>query len=162
MQYNVISYSAAISACEKGGQWQHALALLQTMCNGRVWPDTVSYGAAISACEKGKRWELALELLKECKTWATPNTVSYNAATIACEKGGQWQHALILMKAILLDRVCASGIGLLGEGELHEIVAGTHGNFVLVTNLLQTIGTWDDHSDREFNKSLYSTALRCL
>mgnify|MGYP002176495480 CR=1 FL=1 len=90
MQYDVISYSAAISACEKGGQWQHALALLQTMCDERVWPDTTSYSAAISACEKGKHWEVALELLKECKTWTTANTISYNAAISACEKGGEW------------------------------------------------------------------------
>ena len=105
---------------------------------------------------------MALELLKECKTWATPNTVSYNAATIACEKGGRWQHALTLMKAILLDRVCTSRISLLGEGELLEIVAGTHGSFVLVIDLLQGIGTWDDLTDHEFNHSLYSKALRCL
>lgn len=28
---DVISYNAAISACEKGGQWQHALTLLSNL-----------------------------------------------------------------------------------------------------------------------------------
>ena len=68
----------------------NALALLQTMCDERVWRDTTSYSAAISACEKGKHWEVALELLKECRTWTTANTISYSAAISACEKGGEW------------------------------------------------------------------------
>ena len=56
-------YNAAISTCEKGGQWELALTLLETMCKKRVWPDTTSYSAAISACEKSKQWEGALVLL---------------------------------------------------------------------------------------------------
>ena len=89
MQFDVVSYSAAITACEKGGRWQHAFALLQTMCDERIWPDTTSYNAAISACEKGKHWELALELLRECKTWTTSDAISCSAAISACEKDGQ-------------------------------------------------------------------------
>ena len=71
---DTISYNAAISACEKGGQWQRVLALLKTMCEERVWPNTTSYSAAISACEKGKHWELGLHLLEECKIWYPPSS----------------------------------------------------------------------------------------
>ena len=77
------SYSAAISACEKGGQWQRALALLKAMCEGRVWPDTPGYNAAVSACEKGKQWELGLHLLEECKVWTPLLSISYTVPPFA-------------------------------------------------------------------------------
>ena len=60
VQPNVISFNAAISACEKGGQCERALALLGDMRAAGVQPDVISFSAAISACEKGGQWELAL------------------------------------------------------------------------------------------------------
>ena len=64
-----MSYNAAISACEKGKQWEGALALLQEMICKELMPSAVSYNAAMSACEKGKQWEGALALLRQmiCK-----------------------------------------------------------------------------------------------
>merc|ERR1712174_165257 len=50
---DVISYSAAISACEKGGETAKALEIFDEMKQNNVWPDVISYSAAISACEKG-------------------------------------------------------------------------------------------------------------
>ena len=50
---NTISYNAAIPVCDKGGQWQHAFALLKTMRSRKMWPIMSSYNAAISACAKG-------------------------------------------------------------------------------------------------------------
>ena len=50
---NEISCSAAISACEKGKQWEEALRLLQQLiCSARI-PNEIRYSAAISACENG-------------------------------------------------------------------------------------------------------------
>ena len=46
---NIISYSAAISACEKGGQWEKPLELLKSMEVRGVEPDAISYNAAMSA-----------------------------------------------------------------------------------------------------------------
>lgn len=48
-QPNVICYSAAITACEKGGEWRKALHLLLKMINSGVEPDTIAYNASISA-----------------------------------------------------------------------------------------------------------------
>ena len=45
------AFNAAISACEKGGQWLLALHLLDCMLNSNVQPGIVPYNAAISACE---------------------------------------------------------------------------------------------------------------
>eukprot|EP00966_Prymnesium_polylepis_P201568 4670544-Prymnesium_polylepis.1 len=60
---NVITYNAAISACESGGQWERALRLLVDMRQARVKPDVITYNAAIAACGKGGEWEKALQLL---------------------------------------------------------------------------------------------------
>ncbi len=46
---NVITYSATISACEQGQQWQRAFDVLS---RGRV--DGISYGTAIRICEKAR------------------------------------------------------------------------------------------------------------
>eukprot|EP00973_Karenia_brevis_P041471 5737772-Karenia_brevis.AAC.1 len=56
---DVISCSAAISACKKGGQWEHALSLLQKMRKTGMTCNVISFSAAISACEKGAQWEHA-------------------------------------------------------------------------------------------------------
>ena len=61
----VISYSAAISACEKVGQWEKALQLLDEIQQRRLVPDVVSYITAISAREMNGQWEKALFLLGE-------------------------------------------------------------------------------------------------
>ena len=47
---NVVSWNAAMSACEKGKQWGGALGLLQDMVHQLLAPDVVSLNAAISAC----------------------------------------------------------------------------------------------------------------
>ena len=55
---------------------------------------------------------------------------------------------------------------LVGEGELcNMVLAGNNFDahiFVLVIDLLWACGAWDDLTDREFNHSFYSTALRRL
>ena len=52
-----VSFSACISACEKGKQWEGALGLLQEMEHQLLTLDAVSFSASISACEEGKQWE---------------------------------------------------------------------------------------------------------
>jgi pentatricopeptide repeat domain-containing protein 1 len=60
---NVITYSAAISVCEKGQQWQQAVGSLTVMHQSGLLPNVNTYSAAISACEKGEQWQQALVLL---------------------------------------------------------------------------------------------------
>ena len=73
----VISYIAAISAGEKGKQWQQALGLLAVIQQSGVLPDVISYNPAISACAKGQQWHLL--------RW-TMGSQSYTAAISACEQ----------------------------------------------------------------------------
>ncbi|CAK0840363.1 unnamed protein product, partial [Prorocentrum cordatum] len=113
----LFSYNGGISACEKCGQWQRALALFGEMREARLEPDVIfSYSAGVSACEKGEQWQRALALLSEIacekgEQWQRalallsemreaklkPNVISYNAGISSCEKGEQWQRALALL-----------------------------------------------------------------
>ncbi|CAE8591706.1 unnamed protein product [Polarella glacialis] len=106
-----ISYNAAISACEKGGQWQLALTLLSLMPEAKVVPNEITYSAAISACEKSGQWQVALKLLSLMpQARVVPNEITYNAAISACEKGGQWQVALNLLSLVPEARVVPNEI----------------------------------------------------
>jgi hypothetical protein len=55
LDVNVITISAAISACEKGSQWPTALRLLAASMEKNV----ISYSAAMSACATGMQWQHA-------------------------------------------------------------------------------------------------------
>ena len=59
VQPNVITYSAVISAFEKGGQWQQALSLFDHMTQEDVQPDVICFNAALSSLEKGSQWQQA-------------------------------------------------------------------------------------------------------
>ncbi len=52
-----ISYSALISACDKGKQQECALELFEAMQRQGVVPSFITYNALISACEKDKQPE---------------------------------------------------------------------------------------------------------
>ena len=96
---NEFSYSAAISACEKGGQTDRALSLFEEMQHRGIKLSEVSYSATISACEKGGQWEKAVTLLQEMhQRGVEPNEISYSAAISACAKGGQWERAVALLE----------------------------------------------------------------
>lgn len=86
---NVVSYSAAISACEKARNWEKAIELLNEMQSRGVEPTVMSFNATISACEKGGQAEKALALFAEMKAHGImPNVVVFSAVISACGKGG--------------------------------------------------------------------------
>lgn len=90
---DVINYSVAISACEKGKHWQATVGLLQEMLHSMMAPSVVSYNTAIRACEKHK--ERALGLLPEIlRKMLMPDVISYNASISACEKGSSGSKCL--------------------------------------------------------------------
>merc|ERR1711924_215713 len=94
---DVISFNAAISACEKGRKWECALELLETMSGRGVKPNVVSFNAVISACEKGRKWERALDLLENMRARRVePDLISFKAAIGALSAAGLDDDALEL------------------------------------------------------------------
>ena len=53
LKLNEISFSAAISACEKGGEWEKSLHMFAAMAHSKVEPNRITFDAAISACGRG-------------------------------------------------------------------------------------------------------------
>ena len=62
---DVISYSASVSACDRGEQGQRAPVLISETCEAKLEPNATNYSAGVSACEKGGQWQRTLVLLSE-------------------------------------------------------------------------------------------------
>ena len=62
---DAIVFSAAISICEKRGQWQRALKFLSQMHASGVAPNERCFSATIAACEKAGQWKVAQSLTVE-------------------------------------------------------------------------------------------------
>ena len=58
-----ICFNAAISSCEKDGQWEQALGLFRQMEAAHCLPDLITYSSAISAFEKGRIWQKGRSLM---------------------------------------------------------------------------------------------------
>ncbi|CAE7307570.1 MRL1 [Symbiodinium pilosum] len=78
LQADIISYSAAISACEKCAKWKTSMEM-----------DVITYCAAISACQKS----VALGLFREMRSFK-PSIVAANAVISAFGMASEWQRAL--------------------------------------------------------------------
>ena len=65
IQQDVISYNAAVSACEKGGQWQEALALFEGMSSVQLQPNLISFNALFDNQEICAS-EFASRIFQEC------------------------------------------------------------------------------------------------
>ena len=96
---NVITLSAAITACERSSMWQDALSLLErnkTRCN------VVSYSSCMSACARASQWQRAMLLLRAMlEQHLLCDAIIYSACINAC--GAQWQYALHLLEAADAD-----------------------------------------------------------
>merc|ERR1712216_454902 len=63
MNPNMISFNAAISACEKGDQWERTLSLLEELRKAGVTLGIISFHAACTAVATAGELEGSLRLL---------------------------------------------------------------------------------------------------
>ncbi len=80
---NVVVMSAAMSACEKGGRWETALALLAEMPRLGIEPNNYTFSAAMRACERGGQWEKAAGLVHDMS--ARAEAAQTDAAVVAVD-----------------------------------------------------------------------------
>ena len=143
---DVFSYSTAISACGKGGQWKSAVNLLREMVERGIQPNNISYSAAISACRRRPQWENAVNLLREmaergtkqhqlqCSNQCMREETSVRMPSISCEK---WQNeeSNQTISAIVQQSVHARGEV---SGRMPSISAcGRGGQWESAVNLLR-------------------------
>ncbi|CAE8677800.1 unnamed protein product, partial [Polarella glacialis] len=111
----VVAHGAALSACEAGGLWIQALALLQRMRLQRLELGPASCNSALGACAKAGRWAQVFHLMsvmkQESDGRAEPDVATFIMAAAACERGGRGDFLRCLLPAL-----CRRSNFLLGSG----------------------------------------------
>eukprot|EP00438_Fugacium_kawagutii_P034265 Skav205194 [mRNA] locus=scaffold376:21178:21905:+ [translate_table: standard] len=65
LEADVISYNAAVAACEKGSRWLQSLQLLSEMQMASLLANLITYNALVTACANFLVWLQALALFQE-------------------------------------------------------------------------------------------------
>ncbi|CAJ1396020.1 unnamed protein product [Effrenium voratum] len=122
LQANTVTHNAAISTCEKTGQWSLAGAALETMAFKSIQRDTISFNAAVSACDddESRCWHIALAHLRSmCRLRVDGTTVTFNASISACR--ARWAAVVDLFASLgrqVAKDTCSLQI-LMGACEFH-------------------------------------------
>lgn len=104
-QANSITCNAALSACEKGNQWQRALVLFQ-MLKTSGQGTFVTHCAALGACAEGIQWLLALQVLGNMREVQMHSLVASCMAAHACEfnfQTSKFRMVLAILETDLLE-----------------------------------------------------------
>ncbi|KOO30282.1 glycosyl hydrolase bnr repeat-containing protein [Chrysochromulina tobinii] len=89
-----VEYTAAISACERSGEYGRALALFDAMQAKGVVPDSNAMHVAVLAANQIRQPARASEMLSRIELLgARPPTELYNGAMLACAATEQWTLA---------------------------------------------------------------------
>ncbi|CAN0137278.1 unnamed protein product [Scytosiphon promiscuus] len=138
---DVVSYSAAITACGNSGEWRRAVALLRVMREQGVPPNVVSYNAAAHACVGGRKrhrkgrlngagagakppagaeeegWALVLALMAEMrKEGVDADVFTFSTAITACGNRRRRQRTPIAPDVVSVNAAIAA-CGRAGQWE---------------------------------------------
>ncbi|CAE7036729.1 PPR10 [Symbiodinium sp. CCMP2456] len=97
IQKSTTTCNSVLTAFERAGCWEQALAFFREMPGFSLVPDLISYNATMTSFEKASRWEEVLSLLVEAKSRRMGDGISYNCCIAACQKALNWLHALALL-----------------------------------------------------------------
>jgi pentatricopeptide repeat protein len=104
---SVHASNAALTACERAGRWEDALALLAAMERDGPPPDEVTVRSALFACcaAAPPRIAEALALFRRVEAGAFPgvrrNAVTQNLLVRACDVAGEGTQALAMLEGFL-------------------------------------------------------------
>ena len=102
---NVVSYSTAMTACERAGQWEKVFELFGEARDVGA-SNAYSLSSAIIASGQAQKWPLALDLWRDGH-----GLVVFNATLTALERASRWQLAgELLLKAREADAVSYSAV----------------------------------------------------
>jgi hypothetical protein len=93
-----VSFSAAMSACEKGSCWYFALELLSQMHRHKHRPTFVQYGSLLASCRLGAAWQQAMMVLKLAST--SLDAVCLTHVLYTLEAAGHWAGTLPVLWSI--------------------------------------------------------------
>ncbi|CAE6924347.1 PTAC2 [Symbiodinium natans] len=99
-------YNAAISACEKAGEWRVGCLLLN---NAEITSlsQRISYHAAISALEKGAEWAGAFQMMKRMQSFnLEADLTGLNAAISAFQRAREWCQACVALGVACSKALC--------------------------------------------------------
>ncbi|CAM9907137.1 unnamed protein product, partial [Ascophyllum nodosum] len=95
-------YMAAVTACQKEGDFPRALSLLQHMRNKGVRGSLGLYNLVLSMCQSYGDADTSKRLLTMMRLdKVAPSVVSCNQVIAACEKAGRWEDALSILGAMM-------------------------------------------------------------
>ena len=96
------TYSAAISACARGGQSEHAVNTFKAMCASDVPPNNVVYNNVLSACQRAQQHKTLLALFATMLIkGVAPDAWACSAAIGARDKDGDHQGALDMFDTLM-------------------------------------------------------------
>lgn len=97
LQATLITFSAAVSACEKSAKWQEAIHLLGEVELQRLEGDLILHNAAIRACEQATKWQQALHLLHQAEeNQLRSNEITYSSVIVCSARCGA-QHVAVAL-----------------------------------------------------------------
>ncbi|CAK9103179.1 Pentatricopeptide repeat-containing protein At2g31400 [Durusdinium trenchii] len=104
VRLDAITYTAAISTCEKRLHWQGSVGFLDEMRDAHLRANVITYNAVMATC--GPAWEASLVVLRQSPS---KDLVSYNTALSSCEKGEQWLRAFSLFSTVAPSVITYNG-----------------------------------------------------
>ena len=98
---DIVSYGAAICACEASSSWHSALGLYARMLTQRLQVSTIAQGALMNSISSEPKWQLTLLYLAQLNH----QKMAHKGAFSACERVSCWHQALQLLQNLSLRHV---------------------------------------------------------
>ena len=148
---DLFMYTSGILACETGGDWEHAIYLLDKLKKDGYNLTTVAVTSAIAACAAKGRADEALLLLEEMssKHRLTANICTYNSVLSACAKAGRWREAFCVYEKMrnALEYSDMNNPAHTRNDESIDFLraVGPQSNIFTYNTLIEALGAGDQH-----------------